>query len=226
MNQSILVVAAHPDDEALGCGGAIALYAQTGADVHVVFMTDGVNSRGNVKKFEVEQRRSAAREASNILGAQAPIFLSFPDNAMDTVSLLDIIKSLEKIINQLKPQIIYTHHSDDLNIDHQITHQAVMTACRPQPNSTVREIFSFEVLSSTEWSIGSKNLFKANCFVDIDSVKEKKIASINAYEKEMREFPHSRSIESVEALITLRGSSVGLASAEGFMLNRMLRSID
>ena len=222
MNQSILVVAAHPDDEALGCGGAIALHAQTGADVHVVFMTDGVNSRDNVKKFEVEQRRSAAREASNILGAQAPIFLSFPDNAMDTVSLLDIIKSLEKIINQLKPQIIYTHHSDDLNIDHQITHQAVMTACRPQPNSTVREIFSFEVLSSTEWAIGSKNLFKANCFVDIDSVKEKTIASINAYEKEMREFPHSRSAKSVEYLAKYRGSSVGLIAAEAFMVERIL----
>lgn len=226
MNQKILVVAAHPDDEALGCGGTIALHAQTGADVHVVFMTDGVNSRDDVEKTEAEERKDAAKEASRILGAQAPIFLNFPDNRMDTISLLDIIKPLEKIINQLKPQIIYTHHSSDLNIDHQITHQVVMTACRPQPNSTVREIFSFEVLSSTEWSIESENTFKANCFVDIHSVKEKKIASINAYEKEMREFPHSRSIESVEALITLRGSGVGLASAEGFMLNRMLRSID
>ena len=226
MNKSILVFAAHPDDEALGCGGTIALHAQTGAHVQVVFMTDGVNSRDNVQKIEVEERRDAAKEASRILGAQAPIFLSFPDNRMDTVSLLDVIKSLEKIINQLKPQIVYTHHSDDLNIDHQITHQAVMTACRPQPNSTIREIFSFEVLSSTEWSIGSENIFKANCFVDIDSVKEKKIASINAYEKEMRKFPHSRSTDSVEALISLRGSSIGLVAAEAFMLNRMLRSID
>jgi N-acetylglucosamine malate deacetylase 1 len=225
MNKSILVVAAHPDDEALGCGGAIALHAQTGADVQVVFMTDGVNSRDKVKKFEVEERRSAAREASKILGAQTPIFLSFPDNQMDTVSLLEIIKPLEKIIDQHQPQIVYTHHSGDLNIDHKITHQAVMTACRPQPNSTVREIYSFEVLSSTEWSLESENIFKANCFLDINSVKGKKIASINAYKNEMREFPHSRSIKSVEALITLRGSSVGLANAEGFMLKRMIRSI-
>ena len=145
---------------------------------------------------------------------------------MDTVPLLDIIKSLEQVIDQLKPQIVYTHHLGDLNIDHQITHQAVMTACRPQPNSTIREIFSFEILSSTEWSSLSENIFKANCFVDINSVMEKKIESIKSYEKEMRNFPHSRSIESVQALISLRGSAVGFRAAEGFMLNRMLRSID
>jgi len=226
MNKSILVVAAHPDDEVLGCGGTIALHAQSGDHVSVVFMTDGVNARDNVDNSEVEERRKAAKKASNILGAKTPKFLNFPDNQMDTVPLLDIIKSLEQVIDQLKPQIVYTHHLGDLNIDHQITHQAVMTACRPQPNSTIREIFSFEILSSTEWSSLSENIFKANCFVDINSVMEKKIESIKSYEKEMRNFPHSRSIESVQALISLRGSAVGFRAAEGFMLNRMLRSID
>ena len=224
MNKTILVVAAHPDDEALGCGGTIALHSEAGNLVQIVFLTDGVGSRENTQTINFSERKDAAIEASKILGAAPPIFLNYPDNQMDSIPLLDVIIPLEEIIDNLKPDTVYTHFSGDLNIDHQITNQAVMTACRPQPHSSVKEIFSFEILSSTDWSANSS--FNPNCFVDIKPVLDKKIASLLVYEKEIREYPHTRSMESIKALISLRGSSVGFQAAESFELNRMLISIN
>ncbi len=220
--KNVLVVAAHPDDEVLGCGGTIARHIENGDKVSVVFMSDGVNSRANVKDNEEDERRECAKKASEILGAQPPRFLNFPDNRMDSVALLDIVQSLEAVIEEIYPEVIYTHHIGDLNIDHQVTSQAVMTACRPLPNSCIREIYSFEVLSSTEWSNSYDSTFRPNYFVDIESVKQKKLSALQAYQKEMRGYPHSRSIESVQALMSIRGSSVGLLAAEGFVLNRLL----
>ena len=153
MNKKILVVAAHPDDEVLGCGGTMARHAKNGDKVHIVFMSDGVNSRENVKYNEENERREYAKKASEILGAQTPKFFDFPDNMMDTVPLLEIVKELEVYIQELQPNIVYTHYKGDLNIDHQITYQAVMTACRPTPRSSITQIYLFEILSSTEWSI-------------------------------------------------------------------------
>jgi len=222
--RTILIVAAHPDDEVLGCGGTMARHASEGDEVYVVFMSDGVTSRTGVESNEVEVRKQAAKDASNILGiVQSPRFLGFPDNRMDTVALLDIVQTLEQVINEIEPEVVYTHHLGDLNIDHKITHQAVMTACRPQPEFCVREIYSFEVLSSTEWS--TNNPFIPNYFVDISDTLELKISAIKAYSSELRTFPHARSIESIKALAKYRGASMGIRAAEAFKVERLISKI-
>jgi len=221
MSKQILVVAAHPDDEVLGCSGTMARHVSDGDKVYVVFMSDGVTSRTCVESNEVEVRKQAAKDASNILGiVQSPRFLGFPDNRMDAVALLDIVQTLEQVIDEIEPEVVYTHHLGDLNIDHKITHQAVMTACRPQPEFCVREIYSFEVLSSTEWS--TNNPFIPNYFVDISDTLELKISAIKAYNSELRTFPHARSIESIKALAKYRGASMGIRAAEAFKVERLI----
>jgi len=221
--KKILVVAAHPDDEVLGCGGTIARHVDEGDEVHVIFMADGVTSRNTLAEEDLRVRNKAAYESCEILGAQSPQFLGFPDNKMDTVALLDVVQELEKVMDKIQPSIIYTHHDADLNVDHRIAHQAVLTACRPQPENCVNEIYSFEVLSSTEWvSPSAKNTFIPNRFVDISKVIERKIKALNAYADEMRDYPHCRSLETVELLAKYRGSTMGMKAAESFKIERIL----
>jgi len=222
--KTVLIVAAHPDDEVLGCGGTMARRVEDGDQVHVVFMADGATSRSQPSdRGYIEERNTAALKACQILGAQTPEFLGFPDNRMDSIALLDVIQAIENVIDKIQPTVVYTHHGGDLNVDHQITHQGVMTACRPQPGVSVREIYSFEVLSSTEWAAPSAaTVFVPNCFVDIEKVLDQKQSALEAYNVEMRRFPHSRSIEAVVALATLRGASMGMVAAEGFKIERVL----
>ena len=137
----VLVIAAHPDDESLGCGGTIKKHTNNGDRVRVLYMTDGESSR-NYKKRSIKKRIKSAMQSKKILGIEETKFLNFPDNEMDKISLLKIVKKVEKYLNLFKPTIIYTHHHGDLNIDHRITFQAVMTACRPQPGSIIKQIFS------------------------------------------------------------------------------------
>ena len=222
MNKVILVVAAHSDDEAIGCSGTMAKHVSAGDHVHVLFMTDGVGSR-NGDASEVNNRLSSAKKAAEIIGSASMQNLSFPDNQMDTVPLLLLTQAIEKEIVRIQPSVIYTHHVGDLNIDHQATHRAVMTACRPQPGFCVKEIYAFEVLSSTEWQTPGLLPFVPNVFVDISDHLEKKIATINAYSEEMREIPHSRSIENLIALARHRGGAVGVGAAEAFMLIRAIQ---
>ncbi len=145
---------------------------------------------------------------------------------MDTCSILEITQKLENLINKIKPEIVYTHHNKDLNIDHQLTHQAVMTACRPQPKNFVSEIYSFEVLSSTGWGSSTvENTFIPNTFIDITKVWEKKMDALHCYNDEIRDFPHARSYKGVEVLAIYRGSSVGVGLAEAFQLERKINRI-
>lgn len=152
------------------------------------------------------------------------VYVIFADNRFDTIPLIDIIKTIEKIKKDTKPDIIFTHHHGDLNIDHRITLEAVLTAFRPIKGETVQEIYSFEVLSSTEWSsISMENTFRPNYFVDITRQMELKMKALHAYDEEMREFPHSRSYEAVEALAKYRGVCVGMKAEEAFLIERVLK---
>jgi LmbE family N-acetylglucosaminyl deacetylase len=222
MTPVILVVAAHADDETLGCGGTIARHIAEGDTVQVVFMADGLTSRQDTVTAELQRREKARDKALNILGVSKFYTLNLPDNRMDSVPLLDVVQALERIIEQVQPTRVYTHHYGDLNVDHRITHQAVMTACRPVPGSSVREILAFEVMSSTEWSTPGVEPFTPNMFVDITDYLPQKVKALAAYEIEMREMPHSRSISHLENLAKHRGCSVGLEAAESF---EILRSI-
>jgi len=224
MKNKVLVIVAHPDDEALGCSGTIAKHIQAKDEVYVIFMSDGVASRsGPDLKSDTKLRLNSAKKSCDILKTKEPIFLDFPDNKMDSIPLLDIVQKLEEYVNKINPNVVYTHHGFDLNIDHRITHQAVMTACRPQPSFSVKEIYTFEVLSSTNWASNSiLNAFIPSKFVDISKYFDQKINSLNCYNYEMREFPHSRSIESIKMLSKHRGSSVGVNYAEAFQVERII----
>ncbi|OUR60368.1 hypothetical protein A9Q74_14245 [Colwellia sp. 39_35_sub15_T18] len=221
---NVLVVVAHSDDEALGCGGTIAKHSANGDKVTLLVMTDGISSRiashcvdgGSVDK---NQRLSALQKSCNVLGISQFVQGDFPDNKMDSVELLSIVQFIEEKTKNLNPEIIYTHSVDDLNIDHSLTAQAVLTAFRPLPQSSVKTILSFEVLSSTEWQFSSSQ-FQANWFIDISDFYLKKVASLQCYSEELREFPHPRSLIAVQALAQLRGATIGKCHAEGFQLLR------
>jgi LmbE family N-acetylglucosaminyl deacetylase len=223
-SRSILVVAAHPDDEVLGCGGTISKLADEGATIHVAFMADGVFAReGKLQEQEQELkvRRAAAHNACSILGVQSVSFDEFPDNRMDTVPLLEIARSVEHQIAIRQPLIVFTHHSGDLNIDHRRVHEAVVTACRPQRDHSVRTVLCFEVPSSTEWQLpGSAPPFLPNWFEDISETLGRKIAAIEAYSTELKTWPHPRSIEAITHLARWRGAIVGVEAAEAFVLGR------
>ena len=219
----MLVVAAHPDDEVLGCGGAIAKHAQRGEDVAVCFLSDGVTSRESEADHapELHLRRAAALEAAGILGVSEVRFGDLPDNRMDSLDLLTIARAVEVHIREFAPAIIYTHFAGDLNVDHRLTHEAVMTACRPQPTSGVVTVLQFETTSSTEWRAPSASFaFQPDWFVDIDATLDTKLEALDAYAEELRAWPHARSREALEHLARWRGATIGRAAAEAFVLAR------
>lgn len=225
--ENVLVIVAHPDDEVLGCGGTIARHVEAGDTVKTVIMADGVNSRltrkdSNNKK--VQERRQCAIRANKILGVNVVSFYEYLDNRMDGVDLLDVVKDIESEIVSFKPSIVYTHHVGDINIDHRVVHDAVVTACRPKPDFCVRELLFFEVPSSTEWRPASSGMpFTPSYFVNIAGTLEKKLEALKAYAEEMCEFPHPRSIKACEHLACWRGASAGLHAAEAFALGRLIK---
>ena len=225
---NVLVVAAHPDDEALGCGGTIARFASAGRRVHVLLLADGESSRSTAENSEfiikaIDARHRAAEQACKALGCASVEFLDLPDNRMDGLALLDVVKQIEARIHRYSPATLLTHHAGDVNVDHRVTHNAVVVACRSVPHQPVREILFFEVPSSTEWQPpGSGQSFTPNYFVDVSSTYDIKITALNFYADELRDFPHPRSPLAIEALARYRGASVGVAYAEAFMLGRMI----
>ena len=153
---SVLVVAAHPDDEVLGCGGTIARHADASDQVQVLIVAEGATSRQQHRSRlkscdELSALAKAARKAGSILGAAGVDLLDFPDNRLDSLDRLDLIKRIEECIDRHQPQVVYVHHAGDVNVDHRRLHEAVVTACRPIPGHPVRRLLSFEVSSSTEW---------------------------------------------------------------------------
>lgn len=218
----ILVVAAHPDDEVLGCGGTIAKHSEEGVEVHILFMADGEGARQPEKMADaVQQRQQAAAKAALCLGAQPPRFLGLPDNRMDEIPLLEIVQRLERHIAEIEPFRIYTHHGGDLNIDHRLTHQAVLTACRPVPGCSVQDILTFETSSSTEWGSQCKPAFRPMAWMNVSSVHQRWLAALECYIEELRPAPHPRSSSALVARVQWRGSTIGVDMAEAFQVERM-----
>lgn len=224
--ETILVIAAHPDDEVLGCGGTIAKHLQNGDQVHILIVAEGSTSRDLHRDPQKHQTQLsalaiAAHQASQILGGAILNFEQLPDNRLDSLDLLDVVKIIEKHIERVKPTIIYTHHYGDLNIDHQIVHRAVLTATRPLPDSSIKIVLAFEVPSSSEWQFTDPSAnFSPNWFVDISQTLDIKLKALSVYSSEMREFPHPRSLEAVQNLTKWRGATVGVPAAEAFTLIR------
>jgi LmbE family N-acetylglucosaminyl deacetylase len=223
--RAALVVAAHPDDEALGCGGTIARLAAEGTEVHLLFLADGVSSRTGVGSHApgVAGRRAMGDRAAAILGAAPPVYLDLPDNRMDGLDLLDVIGAIEEHAERLQPDVVFTSFAGDLNVDHRACAHAVTTAFRPTAGQSVRAVYSFEIASSTEWAFGvTGQVFTPTYFVDVEGFLPQKLAALEAYAEELRPFPHPRSPEAVSALARLRGSTVGVAAAEAFVPLRVL----
>ena len=228
MTKKILVVAAHPDDEILGCGGTIASHARAGDEVHVVILAEGSTSRSSRRDplahaAEINALRDVAHKANAMLGTASVTLHSLPDNRMDSIDRLDVIKSIETELARIGPSTVYTHHAGDLNIDHRIVHESVLTACRPKPGQAVQTLLFFEVPSSTEWMPGSSAPFFApNWFNDISDTLTLKLQALECYQSEMCAWPHARSIRALENLARWRGASVGVEAAEAFMLGRRI----
>ena len=224
----VLVVAAHPDDEVLGCGGTIARHVDAGDQVQVLIVAEGATSRlqhrDRVQAGEaLSALAQAAQKAGTILGAPGVELLDLPDNRLDSLDRLDLIKCIEQRIARHQPQVVYVHHAGDVNVDHRRLHEAVVTACRPTPGHPVQRLLSFEVASSSEWQPpGSAPAFQPNWFVDISDQWRRKREALMAYASEMRPWPHARSLEALEHLARWRGAQVGVEAAEAFCLLRQL----
>lgn len=226
--KTVLVIAAHPDDEVLGCGATIAKHIRAGDEVHVMILAEGVTSRDDVRErdsrsSELSDLARVAQRANAILGVTSLTLHDFPDNRMDSVDLLEVVKVVEECIRAKKPDVVYTHHGGDVNIDHRRIQEAVVAATRPQPGQTVQTLLFFEVQSSTEWQApGSFPPFVPNWFVDVSSTLPLKMQALEAYRCEMRDWPHARSLKALEHLAHWRGATVGCEAAEAFMLGRRI----
>lgn len=223
---SVLVVAAHPDDEVLGAGGAIARFAAEGQRVTIAILGEGITSR-YAEREEADRAlltglRSDAQRAADRLGAAELVTHDLPDNRFDTVPLIEVVKIVEELVDRVRPSMIFTHRPSDLNVDHGVVHRAVLTATRPLGPDVAREIYAFEVPSSSEWAFGQFGAFRPGLFVDISATLDAKIEAMELYASEARPFPHPRSPEALEALARRWGSAVGVAAAEAFEVVRRI----
>lgn len=224
--KTVLIVAAHPDDEILGVGATAARHAAEGDAVYAMILGEGQTSRGSHRedtdRETVELLHKNTLESAKAIGFRDVFFADFPDNRFDEVDLLDIVKVVEERIRDLKPQIVYTHYSGDLNVDHQYTARAVLTATRPIGDYCVEEIYAFETLSSSEWNFDHtlQAAFRPNVFVDITDYYVQKESAMKCYVSELCEFPHPRSLTGMDVLSKTRGMAAGMQRAEAFMLIR------
>jgi LmbE family N-acetylglucosaminyl deacetylase len=220
-----LIVAAHPDDEVLGCGATVARLVREGHQVNIAILAEGITSRSLTREgadgSQLETLRGHAHKAAKILGADEVSLYGLPDNRLDTVPLLDVVKIVEQIVQRVAPARIYTHHPGDLNIDHAVVSRAVMIATRPMQDCPVKEIYQFEVPSSTEWAFQQfEPSFRPNVFMNVSETLELKAGAMACYESETRAFPHPRSAEALRAIAKRWGTVVGCDAAEAFQLVR------
>lgn len=220
--KNILVVAAHPDDELLGAGATLRKHVEAGGKVFALILGQGVFSRDAGTEEDLKKLQADSRRAGEVIGFSDIFFAEFPDNAFDSVPLLQIVKVVEKIFSEVKPDVVYTHHEYDLNIDHRLAFEAVLTASRPCNANAPRELYTFETLSSTEWQSKDQKQFAPNVYVNVESTFSKKIEALQHYKSEIREYPHSRSLKGVQILSEFRGLEAHLKNAEAFRLIRQI----
>lgn len=225
-----MIVAAHPDDELLGLGASMhKLIKEEGVITHVVILGEGITSRSDMRnvddwKEELKKHHQNMYSAAKIIGYHSVKSYNFSDNRFDSHALLDIVKVVEHEKENFQPDIIFTHHGGDLNIDHQITFQAVMTATRPMQGECVKTIITFETPSATEWQASSDpRHFSPNLFIEVsEDDLQAKVDAMAAYQYEVREFPHPRSAEALRIMAQYRGYTVGKRLAEVFQIIRMI----
>jgi LmbE family N-acetylglucosaminyl deacetylase len=226
MAKNILIAAAHPDDEILGCAGTAARLAKEGHNIYTLILGEGVTSRDETRQRakrekEIAQLKQSIWEANGVIGVNEVFSYDFPDNRFDSVPLLEIVKVIEQVKAKVNPEIVFTHFKQDLNIDHRVTFRAVLTATRPVPGERVKEIYSFEVLSSTEWNYPLR--FSPDCFFDISATMDLKLTAMDKYSSELRGYPHPRSIQGIRINAEHWGMKIGVMYAEAFKVVRLIK---
>jgi N-acetylglucosamine malate deacetylase 1 len=218
-NKKVLVIAAHPDDEVLGCGGTINKLSKEKFNIKSIFFADGESSRNLNEKnsSKILKRKNNAKKAARILGYNKLDFYNFPDNRLYSVDFLKITQIIEKEISKFQPEIIFTHFENDLNLDHSILSKATTTACRPAKYRFLKKLLYFHVLSSTEWNFGKQEKFNPNYFVDISKNINLKLKAMKCYHSEIKK-NHPRSIKGIEAFAKYNGSIIGVNYAEPFVV--------
>lgn len=217
----VLVIAAHPDDEIYGMGGTIAKLSDQGHEVYSLIVTEGCTTQYKDNPELIEEKMDQAYKANSILGVKEVIFGDLPDMRLDTFEHVKINAVIENAIKDIMPDIVYTHFYGDVNKDHTCVFESTMVAVRPLSSQCVREVYCYQVPSSTEWGANvAYSAFIPNVFEEISSYYEKKQQSILAYSSEIREYPHPRSIEVVKMYDEALAKRNGLDLAEGFMLIR------
>ena len=223
-NKKVLIIVAHPDDETFGCGGLIKKLSLNNNNIGVISFTNGVGSRPNQKIIQIKEREQSSKNASKILGFKWLAQYDYSDNELDKVSLLEIIKIIEKHKKKFNPHIVLTHNFSDLNIDHRKIAEATLTAFRPEPKEKLEQFITFEVPSATDFRVlKNKKNFLPNYYVDIEKNISAKVKAIRSYKKELKPYPHSRSVIGIKNLNKIRGNQSGLKYAEAF---EIIRKID
>ena len=218
----ILVIAAHPDDEILGLGGTLYKYTKNNEIVRSLILGQGIMSRGLNKEkgnLLIQELKVSTELAAGEIGIKETYFSEFPDQKFDKINFLKIIQEIEKYMKIIRPDIVFTHYENDLNLDHRITFKAVVTACRPFTGFSPKKIYCFETPSSTEWQLDGE-CFRPNVYVDIEKEIAIKLKAIKNYNTELRTWPHPRSLKGIKVLAQYRGRECGLKFAEGFILMR------
>ena len=218
--QQVAVIGAHPDDELLGAGGTVALHARGGDDVHAIVVADGAGSRYSATMTETLQKH--ARRAAEVIGFASVRFLALPDQRLDTIPLIELTQRLEAILDDIHPKIVYTHFPQDVNDDHRVVAKCAWVACRPY-RRRLSKFAVFETPSSTEWAwpLAGASL-EPNLFVDITETIDIKIAAMECYETELRDYPHPRSSRALRERAAQWGSHVDRLAAEPFRVLREL----
>ncbi|GAB1405490.1 MAG: PIG-L family deacetylase [Lentimicrobiaceae bacterium] len=221
LGDNILIIAPHPDDEVLGCGGIIARYASMGKNVYALIMSRGVPHLYSDER--VANVRKEAIDAHKILGVTKTRFLDFPAPEFDLVSMSEVARAIEKILHEWQIHTLFLPHKGDIHNDHSVVFKAAMVAARPINSCPVKEIYCFETLSETEWAHPfSNDVFIPNFFVDVTPFFAKKIEAMQCFKSQLREYPSSRSLDALEALSKYRGSTVSCHHAEAFMVIRII----
>ena len=225
---TILILAAHPDDEILGCGGTVARMVKEGDEAFAVILGEGITSRfdknSTAAKNKIRTLHKKTSESADVIGVKETRSYNLPDNRFDTVPLLDIVKTFEKEIDRIRPDIIFTHHGGDLNIDHALVFRVALIAARPTIGSPVKEIYSFAIPSSTDWAFQNFTpVWKPDTFFDISDTLETKIRALKKYDSEMRVSPHPRSYDNVRNTAYGWGAVTGTKAAEAFELIRAIK---
>jgi len=219
--KNILIVAPHPDDEVLGCGGVIRKHVKSGDTVFILVIT-----RGNPKFYsdiKIENVRSEARSAHQFLGVIETRFLDFYAPNLDTTSQAELSQSIATYIKEKQINTLYLPHRGDIHHDHRAVFNAGLVAARPVNENTVTRIYAYETLSETEWAAPfGDDAFIPTHFVNVETEFIDKLEAMSFFRTQVRQFPSTRSLETIEALAKFRGATVGFHRAEAFMVIRTI----